>query len=38
MQSTAPDSTSWRARKSAVDPVEQLLLTLAIGIPVMPTS
>jgi hypothetical protein len=26
------------ANKSAVDPVEQLLLTFTIGIPVMPSS
>ena len=37
-QSAAPDSMAWRARNSAVEPVEQLLLTLTIGIPVMPTG
>jgi hypothetical protein len=33
-----PDSIAWRARYSAVEPVAQLLLTLKIGMPVMPTS
>ena len=33
-----PLATAWRARNSAVEPVEQLLLTLTIGMPVMPTS
>ncbi len=28
----------WRARKRAVDPVEQLLLTLTMGMPRMPSS
>jgi len=37
-QSTSPPRTAWAARNSAVDPVEQLLLTLTIGIPVMPSS
>ena len=37
-QSTAPLATAWRARNSAVEPVEQLLLTLTTGMPVMPTS
>ena len=37
-QSAAPLSTAWRARNSAVEPEEQLLLTLTTGIPVMPTS
>jgi hypothetical protein len=37
-QSTAPLRTACAARKSAVDPVEQLLLTLTTGIPVMPSS
>ena len=32
----APHSIAWRARNSAVEPVEQLLLTLTIGMPVMP--
>jgi len=36
-QSTAPLSTAWRARNSAEEPVEQLLFTFTIGIPVMPT-
>ena len=31
------DSTACRARKSAVEPVEQLLLTLTMGMPVIPT-
>ena len=35
--STAPDSTAWRARNSALEPVEQLLLTLTMGMPVTPT-
>ena len=30
--------TAWRARNSALDPVEQLLLTLKTGIAVIPTS
>ena len=37
-QSAAPDSIACRARNSAVEPVEQLLLTLTIGMPVMPTG
>ena len=37
-QSAAPLATAWRARNSAVEPVEQLLLTLTMGMPVMPTS
>ncbi|MNY63668.1 hypothetical protein D3C86_2006630 [compost metagenome] len=37
-QSAEPDSMAFRARYSAVEPVEQLLLTLTTGIPVMPTS
>jgi hypothetical protein len=35
--STAPLSTAWRARNSALEPVEQLLLTLNTGMPVRPT-
>src|SRR6201996_7412603 len=31
-----PPLTAWRARKSAEDPVEQLLLTLTTGMPVSP--
>ena len=34
----APESMACRARKRAVEPVEQLLLTLTTGMPVMPTS
>ena len=37
-QSTTPPFTSWRAMKSAVDPVEQLLFTFVIGMPVSPSS
>ncbi|MCY1419665.1 hypothetical protein D9M71_352580 [compost metagenome] len=37
-QSAWPLSTAARARYSAVEPVEQLLLTLMIGMPVRPTS
>ena len=37
-QSAAPLSTACRARKSAVEPVAQLLLTLTIGTPDIPTS
>ena len=37
-QSAAPDSIACRARNSAVEPLEQLLFTLMIGTPVMPTS
>jgi hypothetical protein len=33
-----PDSTNSLASNKAVEPVEQLLLTLKIGIPVIPTS
>ncbi|MCY1376282.1 hypothetical protein D9M69_637600 [compost metagenome] len=36
--STAPLSTAWRARNRALEPVEQLLLTLRTGMPLMPTS
>jgi hypothetical protein len=36
--SAAPDCTAWRARNSADEPVEQLLLTLTTGMPVMPTG
>ncbi|MCY1312777.1 hypothetical protein D9M70_632280 [compost metagenome] len=36
--STAPLSTAWRARNSALEPVEQLLLTFTTGTPLMPTS
>ena len=36
--SAAPLATACRARNSAVEPVEQLLLTLTIGMPLMPTS
>ena len=36
-QSIAPPATAWRARYSAVEPVEQLLLTLKIGMPVIPS-
>ena len=31
-------ATAWRAMYSAVEPVEQLLLTLTMGMPVRPTS
>ncbi|MNR33154.1 hypothetical protein D3C85_1508040 [compost metagenome] len=37
-QSTWPLSTAARARNRAVEPVEQLLFTLTIGIDVWPTS
>ncbi len=37
-QSTMPPRMACAARKSAVEPVEQLLLTLTIGMPVMPSS
>jgi hypothetical protein len=37
-QSAAPLAIAWRARNSAVDPVEQLLLTLKIGMPDMPSG
>ncbi len=36
-QSTMPPFTACRARKSADEPVEQLLLTLTTGIPVSPS-
>ena len=36
--SPTPLITAWRARNSADEPVEQLLLTLTTGMPVMPTS
>ena len=36
-QSTRPPRTAWRARKSAEEPVEQLLFTFTIGIPVSPS-
>lgn len=35
--SATPLSTACRAKKSAVDPLEQLLLTLTMGMPVIPT-
>ena len=35
-QSASPPLTDWRAMNSALEPVEQLLLTLTIGIPVSP--
>jgi hypothetical protein len=34
--STEPPLTAWRARNSALEPVEQLLLTLTTGMPVRP--
>ena len=37
-QSTRPPWTAWRARNSAEEPVEQLLLTLTTGMPVRPSS
>ncbi|MNC74692.1 hypothetical protein D3C75_1260920 [compost metagenome] len=37
-QSAAPVSMARRARYSALEPVEQLLLTLTTGMPVIPTS
>ncbi|MNV45286.1 hypothetical protein D3C71_1370760 [compost metagenome] len=37
-QSASPEAIALRARYSAVEPVEQLLLTLTTGMPVMPTS
>ena len=37
VQSARPPLTAWRARNSAEDPVEQLLLTLTTGIPVSPS-
>ena len=36
-QSAMPPLTAWRARKSADEPVEQLLFTLRTGIPVRPS-
>lgn len=36
-QSAIPLATAWRARNSAVEPVAQLLLTLKMGMPLMPT-
>ena len=36
-QSAMPPLTAWRARKSALEPVEQLLLTLTTGMPVRPS-
>ena len=33
-----PPAIIWRARYSAVEPLEQLLLQLMMGIPVMPSS
>ena len=36
-QSARPPLTAWRARYSAVEPVEQLLLTLTTGMPVRPS-
>ncbi len=38
MQSAMPPAMSWRARYKALDPVEQLLLTLTIGMPLRPSS
>ncbi|SLJ82534.1 Uncharacterised protein [Mycobacteroides abscessus subsp. abscessus] len=38
VQSARPPRIAWAARYSAVEPVEQLLLTLTIGIPVRPSS
>jgi hypothetical protein len=38
VQSARPPLIAWRARYSAVDPVEQLLLTLTTGMPVRPSS
>ena len=35
-ESTSPPLTAWRARNSALEPVEQLLLTLTTGMPVRP--
>ncbi len=37
-QSASPPRIDCAPRNSAVDPVEQLLLTLTIGMPVMPSS
>ena len=36
--SVAPFSTAWPARNSAVGPAAQLLFTLTIGMPLMPTG
>ena len=36
-QSTSPPRTASRAMNSALEPVEQLLLTLTTGIPVSPS-
>ena len=36
-QSTRPPLTAWRARNRALEPVEQLLLTLTTGMPVRPS-
>jgi hypothetical protein len=36
--SASPLSTAWRPANSAVEPVEQLLLTLTTGTPVRPSS
>ena len=36
-QSIRPPLTAWRASHSALEPVEQLLLTLTTGIPVSPS-
>ena len=36
-QSTRPPLTAWRARYNALEPVEQLLLTLTTGMPVRPS-
>jgi hypothetical protein len=38
VQSASPPLMARAARYSAVDPVEQLLLTLTTGMPVMPNS
>ena len=37
-QSTRPPLIAWRASISALEPVEQLLLTFSTGIPVRPSS
>ena len=36
-QSAMPPLTAWRARKSADEPVEQLLFTFTTGMPVRPS-
>ena len=36
-QSARPPRTNWRARYSALEPVEQLLLTFTTGTPVSPS-